>query len=50
METQSFVERFLKGGRTGFYHAVVEEGVVAAGDLARFVDRLNAPTPSQTKE
>jgi len=33
------VKRFLASGRTGFYLSVIEEGVVAAGDLIEIVSR-----------
>jgi len=38
-ERADMVKRFLASGRTGFYVAVVEEGVVAAGDEIEIVSR-----------
>lgn len=36
---QDIVERFLASGRTGFYLAVVREGLVEAGDAVELIER-----------
>jgi MOSC domain-containing protein YiiM len=37
--SQSFLERFLQSGRSGFYLAVLQEGELAAGDSVEFGGR-----------
>jgi MOSC domain-containing protein YiiM len=37
--TQAFVKQFAQSGRSGFYLAVVREGVIAAGDAVRLSTR-----------
>ena len=47
-ESDDMVKRFLTSGRTGFYLAVLREGIVAAGDRILAISRdLNSVTVSE---